>query len=61
MFGRTTRSVALILAIFTVVTFSQSVAYGQNPPTDTDGDTTGGIEIDANGVLSQRDFQGNPQ
>ena len=64
MFGPTTRSVALILAALAIVTFSQSIAYcqeGAPPPTDTDGDTTGGIEIDANGVLSQRIFQGNPQ
>ena len=65
MFGPTTRSVALILAALAMVAFSQSIGYcqvdGGIAPTDTDGDTTGGIEIDANGVLSQRIFQGNPQ
>ena len=65
MFGRTTRSVALILAALAIVTFSQSVGYcqddGGGAPTDTDGDTTGGIEINADGVLSQRIFQGNAQ
>ena len=62
MFGRTTRSIALILAALAVVTFSQSVGYCQvAPPTDTGDAPTGGIEIDANGVLSQLTFQGNAQ
>jgi len=62
MFGRTTRWLALMFAALAIVTFSQSVGYSQTgPPTDTDGDTTGGIEIDASGVLSKRVFQGNAQ
>ena len=70
MFGRNTRCLALMFAALAIVIFSQSVGYSRvvappvNPPTgptDTDGDTTGGIEIDAQGVLSQRIFQGNAQ
>ena len=70
MFGRSTRCLALMFAALAIVIFSQSVGYSQvvappvtppTGPTDTDGDTTGGIEIDAQGVLSQRIFQGNAQ
>lgn len=57
MFGRTTRRIALILAALAVVTFSHAVGHCQ----DGDANSTGGIEIDANGVLTQRVFRGNAQ
>ena len=63
MFGRCARKLAVLFLATGVVLLSQSAGFGQlggGGQTPDPGLATGGIEIDANGVLTERAFTGNP-
>ena len=69
MFGRIARNIAIFSSAIAVVLLTQTAGFaqlgggggGNNNVGNTNGLPTGGIEIDANGVLSQRMFRGNAQ
>ena len=65
MLGRFSRNIAILFALAGTVSIIQSSALGQQPPPPGQGgnnnnnQNVGGIEIDAEGVLTQRAIVGN--
>lgn len=65
MFGRYARNLAIMMLATGVVLLTESTGFcqvgGGGAGTTDSSVPTGGIEIDANGVLTQKTFAGNPE